>query len=53
MSYRWMLPRRGFAMPIRVGDPAKWQPFNRRRLEIDAVDRGTRRVPRSRPTSIT
>jgi aminopeptidase N len=25
MSYRWNAAERGFAMPIRVGDPAKWQ----------------------------
>jgi len=25
MSYRWDAAERGFAMPIRVGDPAKWQ----------------------------
>jgi hypothetical protein len=23
--YRWNAAERGFAMPIRVGDPAKWQ----------------------------
>ena len=25
VSYRWNAAERGFAMPIRVGDPAKWQ----------------------------
>jgi aminopeptidase N len=25
VSYRWRADERGFAMPIRVGDPAKWQ----------------------------
>jgi aminopeptidase N len=25
MSYRWNAAERGFAMPIRVGDPTKWQ----------------------------
>jgi aminopeptidase N len=25
MSYRWNAAERGFAMPIRVGDPARWQ----------------------------
>ncbi len=25
VSYRWKADERGFAMPIRVGDPAKWQ----------------------------
>jgi hypothetical protein len=24
VSYRWNAAERGFAMPIRVGDPAKW-----------------------------
>ena len=25
MSYRWNADERGFAMPIKVGEPAKWQ----------------------------
>ena len=51
MSYRWNAAERGFAMPIRVGDPAKWQiDPTVGRLEIAAVDRGTRCVQgRDRP----
>ena len=25
VAYRWKADERGFAMPIKVGDPAKWQ----------------------------
>ena len=25
VSYRWKADERGFAMPIKVGDPSKWQ----------------------------
>ena len=52
--YRWNAAERGFAMPIRVGDPAKWQTIQPdRRLEVDAMDGGQGRSSRSQPICTT